>query len=81
MPAFHESISTVTGKPHGHHLYSWNSGYWWLRREIRKRLGMENPDPLDARVDALLNVVRKDGYLMLDPVTDPENRLPGRSEN
>ncbi|MEI6051022.1 MAG: hypothetical protein WCS03_19205 [Bacteroidota bacterium] len=27
MPAFHESISTVSGKPHGHHLYSWNSGY------------------------------------------------------
>ena len=32
-PAFNESISTVTGKPHGHILYSWNSGYWWLRRE------------------------------------------------
>ena len=28
MPAFHESISTVDGHPHGHHLYSWNSGFW-----------------------------------------------------
>ena len=27
MPAFHESISTVNGKPYGHHLYSWNSGF------------------------------------------------------
>ena len=65
MPAFHESISTVTGKPHGHHLYSWNSGYWWLRREIRKNLGLKGPDPLDARVDDLLNVKRQDGYLSL----------------
>ncbi|MBI2435643.1 MAG: hypothetical protein HYV26_22540, partial [Candidatus Hydrogenedentes bacterium] len=37
MPAFHESISTVDGHPHGHHLYSWNSGFWWLRREVRQR--------------------------------------------
>ena len=27
MPAFHESISTIDGHPHGHHLYSWNSGF------------------------------------------------------
>jgi len=44
MPAFHESISTVTGKPHGHHLYSWNSGFWWLRREVRRQLGIAGPD-------------------------------------
>lgn len=62
-----ENGSTVTGKPHGHHLYSWNSGYWWLRREIRKNLGMEEPDPLDARVDHLLKVKRRDGYLSLEP--------------
>lgn len=35
MPAFHGSVRTVTGKPHGYHLYSWNSGY---RREVRERL-------------------------------------------
>jgi hypothetical protein len=67
IPAFHESISTVNGKPHGHHLYSWNSGYWWLRREIRKNLGMKGIDPLDARVDKLLKVKRRDGYLTLEP--------------
>ena len=67
MPAFHESISTVTGKPHGHHLYSWNSGFWWLRREIRKRLGQTGPDPLEAALDKRLGVSRPDGYLILDP--------------
>lgn len=67
MPAFHESISTVTGKPHGHHLYSWNSGFWWLRREVRARLGMTEPDPLPARLDAHLGVSRRDGFLVLDP--------------
>jgi len=36
VPAFNESISTLTGKPHGHILYSWNSGYQWLRRETRR---------------------------------------------
>jgi len=81
MPAFHESISTLTGKPHGHHLYSWNSGYWWLRREIRRHLGMTGPDPLDARVDSLLNVTHRDGYLSLEPKDASENRLPGRREN
>lgn len=80
MPAFHESISTVTGKPHGHHLYSWNSGYWWLRREIRKRLGMEGPDPLEERVAALLDVTRRDGYLSLDPGSGTGIWLPGREE-
>lgn len=67
MPAFHESISTVNGMPHGHHLYSWNSGYWWLRRQVRAHLGMTGSDPLDARVDAMLNVTRRDGVLALEP--------------
>ncbi len=67
MPAFHESISTVTGRPHGHHLYSWNSGFWWLRREIRARLGMTGPDPLEARLDAALGVSRQEGQLVFDP--------------
>ena len=67
MPAFHESISTVTGKPHGHHLYSWNSGFWWLRREIRKRLVLSGPDPLEAALDKRLGVIQRDGQLILDP--------------
>lgn len=67
MPAFHESISTVHGKPHGHHLYSWNSGFWWLRKVVRERLGMTGPDPLDARLDAALGVKTVDGRLVLDP--------------
>lgn len=67
MPAFHESISTVTGKPHGHHLYSWNSGYWWFRKEIRKRLNLEGPDPVEERMDKELGIVRQNGYLVLDP--------------
>ncbi len=81
MPAFHESISTLTGKPHGHHLYSWNSGYWWLRHEIRNHLGMESLDPLDTRIDSLLNVVKRDGFLYLDPDTGSGSSLPGRLEN
>ncbi len=67
MPAFHESISTVTGRPHGHHLYSWNSGYWWLRREVRKQLGQTGPDPLESRLDEKLGVSRQNGRLVLDP--------------
>jgi hypothetical protein len=63
VPAFHESISTVDGKPHGHILYSWNSGYWWLRREVRRRLGQAGPDPVDAAIDARLGVSRAKGYL------------------
>ena len=66
-PAFNESISTVTGKPHGHILYSWNSGYWWLRKEIRRRLGQTGPDPVEAAIDARLGVVREKGVLRLDP--------------
>jgi hypothetical protein len=67
MPAFHESISTVDGHPHGHHLYSWNSGYWWLRARVRERMGMTGPDPLAAALDEKLGVVRKDGMLHLEP--------------
>ncbi len=67
MPAFHESISTVTGKPHGHHLYSWNSGYWWLRREVRKRLNQGVPDPVEVRMNKELGISYRDGYLYLDP--------------
>jgi len=67
MPAFHESISTLTGKPHGHHLYSWNSGFWWLRREVRSRLGLKKEDELASALDQKLGVSRRDGLLMLDP--------------
>jgi len=69
MPAFHESISTITGKPHGHHLYSWNSGYWWLRREVRQRLGITGSDPVEERMDKELGIVHRNGYLELDPST------------
>jgi hypothetical protein len=58
VPAFNESISTVTGEPHGHILYSWNSGYWWIRQEIRRRLGQTGPDPVDLAIDTHLHVVR-----------------------
>lgn len=69
MPAFHESISTVDGHPHGHHLYSWNSGFYWLRREVRRHLGMPEADPLDARLDRRLGVRNHDGRLVLEPRT------------
>ena len=67
VPAFHESISTVTGKPHGHILYSWNSGYWWLRKEFRKRLDERGPDPVEAAIDRRLGVVRDGKWLRLEP--------------
>jgi hypothetical protein len=67
LPAFHESISTVTGSPHGHHLYSWNSGFWWLRREVRKRLGLDGEDSLAATLDERLGVKRTEVGLVLDP--------------
>ena len=69
VPAFNESISTVNGQPHGNILYSWNSGYWWLRKEIRRRLGQTGPDPVDAAVDAKLGVVRDGGFLRLEPAS------------
>lgn len=67
VPAFNESISTVDGHPHGHILYSWNSGYWWLRKEIRKRLGQTGPDPVAVAIDERLGVVRENGKLRLSP--------------
>ncbi len=67
MPAFHESLNTVKGLPHGHHLYSWNSGFWWLRREVRKRLDLTGPDPLEAQLDAELGITRSNGFLQLHP--------------
>ncbi len=67
MPAFHESISTVDGHPHGHHLYSWNSGFWWLRRVVRERLGMAASDPLAAALDEKLGILNENGLLTLDP--------------
>lgn len=67
VPAFNESISTVDGHPHGHILYSWNSGFWWLRKEIRRRLGQTGPDPVGAAIDRRLGVVRERGVLRLDP--------------
>ncbi|MBN1345440.1 MAG: hypothetical protein JXQ73_22290 [Phycisphaerae bacterium] len=67
MPAFHESLNTKTGKPYGHHLYSWNSGFWWLRREVRAKLGMTGPDPLEPRLDKLLGITKHNNQLALDP--------------
>ena len=66
-PAFNESISTVNGHPHGHILYSWNSGYWWLRKEIRKRMGQSGPDPVDEAIDRRFGVIHDSGFLRLDP--------------
>ncbi len=65
VPAFNESISTVDGHPHGHILYSWNSGFWWLRKEIRRRLGDSGPDPMAAALDRRLGVIRVAGALAL----------------
>jgi len=75
-PGFNESISTVTGKPHGHVLYSWNSGYWWLRREIRKRLGQTGPDPVDVAIDQRFGIVRDQGNLRLDPGKSSRSDTP-----
>ncbi|MDB6036761.1 MAG: hypothetical protein JWM99_602 [Verrucomicrobiales bacterium] len=66
MPAFHESISTVNGQPHGHHLYSWNSGFWWLRREVRARLGLKGEDTLGGALDRELGIGYRDGHLVLE---------------
>ncbi|NUM56615.1 MAG: hypothetical protein HUU46_23540 [Candidatus Hydrogenedentes bacterium] len=67
MPAFHESISTVDGHPHGHHLYSWNSGYHWLRKNVRARLNMPGPDPVETRLDEVLGISKNDANLTLNP--------------
>jgi hypothetical protein len=67
VPAFNESISTVDGHPHGHILYSWNSGFWWLRREIRRRLQQTGDDSVARAIDTRLRVVREGGTLRLAP--------------
>lgn len=69
MPAFHESISTVDGHPHGHHLYSWNSGYHWLRKNVRARLNLQGPDPVEQRLDKLLGIETQNGYLTSNPAS------------
>lgn len=66
-PAFHESISTVTGKPHGHINYSWNSGYWWLRKQFREREGKSTPDPVAVEIDRELGVIHVANDITLDP--------------
>ena len=75
-PGFNESISTVDGKPHGHVLYSWNSGYRWLRREVRRRLGQRGPDPVGLAVDKRIGVVREGRHLNVVPV-DPAQGASG----
>ena len=67
MPAFHESISTVDGHPHGHHLYSWNSGFWWLREQVLARRPDVDGSKLLVELDQKLGIVRKDGLLALSP--------------
>jgi hypothetical protein len=67
VPAFNEDINTVTGKPHGHILYSWNSGYWWLRNQIRTRLNHQGPDPAATEIDRFLGVVYDPEGLRLEP--------------
>jgi len=64
-PAFNESINTVNGEPHGHILYSSNSGYAWIRPEVRKRIGISGPDRVATAIDERLGVVRQDGSLRL----------------
>jgi len=76
-PAFNESISTVDGHPHGHILYSWNSGYWWLRKEIRRRLGQTGVDPVDRAIDARLGVLREHGYLRLETNASADQKRAG----
>ena len=81
VPAFNESISTVTGQPHGHILYSWNPGYWWLRKEIRRRLGQTGPDPVGVAIDARLGVVREIGVLRLEADRVAQPAIPGSGQS
>jgi hypothetical protein len=46
-PAFAEDVNTRTGEAHGNELYSANSLYPWLRRNVRARLGMTGPDRVE----------------------------------
>ncbi len=58
VPAFNEDINTVTGQPHGHILYSWNSGYSWLRKMFRQRMNRTGDDPVETAINRKLNIVR-----------------------
>ncbi|HOW72191.1 MAG TPA: hypothetical protein PKY77_16450 [Phycisphaerae bacterium] len=69
MPAFHESLDTARGQPYGHHLYCWNSGFWWLRQEVLKRLAIQPATSLESRLDNELGVVRRGGFLYLEPTS------------
>lgn len=80
VPAFNESISTVDGHPHGHILYSWNSGYWWLRNEIRRRLGQKDGDPAAQAIDERLGVIREKGQLRFAPETLGAGKKPAHAE-
>jgi len=80
VPAFNESISTVNGQPHGHILYSWNSGFWWLRKEIRKHLGQTGPDPVGVAIDRRLGVVRENDALRLEPDKTSQQVRPDTEE-
>ena len=42
-------------------------GFWWLRREVRKRLNLSGPDPLEAQLDEELGISRRNGFLQLQP--------------
>ena len=64
VPAFNEDLNTVTGQPHGHILYSWNSGYSWLRKMFRQRMNRVGDDPVDTAINRKLNIVR-DRTMML----------------
>ncbi len=58
VPAFNEDINTITGQPHGHILYSWNSGYAWLRKMFRQRLQRTSDDPVDTALNRKLGIIR-----------------------
>ena len=78
-PAFSGSINTVTGRPHGHILYSSHSGYAWMRPEIRKRLGLDGPDAVAEAVDKRLGVVNdkmanEKGWLRLSGTMGEERK-------
>ncbi len=58
VPAFNEDINTVTGQPHGHILYSWNSGYSWLRKMFLERMKRTGADPVEIIINRKLHIVR-----------------------
>jgi len=46
---------------------NWAVLYWWLRKEVRRRLGQTGPDPIGAAIDARLGVICDGGVLRLEP--------------